>query len=383
MDQAVVVMQRIGNMIIHDILNRSQRALFILLKAGIWNRIPEKDFFLNFSETDWKEVYRLAVKQGVMSLAYDAVMRLPEDLRPPRSLKLNWALNVEAQEKRYAKQETVAIELAEILSKGNIQMFLFKGLSLAQYYPIPSHREFGDLDIYLLGKYNEGSELLLKQGLIKKHDDPKHTSLLYKGISIENHVSFLSLHRHPHLKNLDRKMIELSELQSDKTFPNNILFPAPEFNALHIMSHAILHFPTSIVLRHLCDWAVFLEANNGKIDFVNYKKALSEAGLLKAADAFTALAVRFLELNPEVAPVFNSDSLLEDRILLDILNPLVLQKKNPSPLDIISIKYRILKSRRWKFELIKHNGYCKFIIYSIFLHIRYPELILRLKQTEK
>ena len=366
-------------MITHEILTRPQQAFFILLRAGIWNQNPEDDLFLDFSELEWKEVYRSSIEQGIMALVFDAVMRLPDELRPPRSLKVNWTLNVEFQEKNYARQEDVACVLAENFSKVDIRMFLFKGLSLAQFYPIPSHREFGDLDIYLFGKYKEGNRSLIRQGSAKKHSDPKHTSFYFRGNSIENHAFFISVHRYSHLKRLNDKLILLSEKSSNIIIPDKPLLPVPDFNALFIMTHILLHFPSSIVIRHLCDWAVFLEANKENIDFVNYKNTLSEAGLLKAADAFTSLTVRFLGLNPESAPLFNCDPALEDKILLNILNPLILQKQNPSLWDIVAFKYRMLKYRRWKYELINPDRYGVFILNSILFYLRHPGLIFVFK----
>jgi len=367
-------------MITYEMLSRPQRALFVLLNTGLWNRVPEKEFFRGFSESEWREVYRISIEQGVMAIVFDAVMRLPDECKPPRSLKLNWALNVEAQEVRYASQEAVARELSDVLWKDNIPMLHFKGLSLAQFYPIPSHREFGDLDIYLYGKYKEGNQKLIRQGAVKNNDDPKHTSLTYKGISVENHLSLIMFFRYPHLKSLNNNLIELCKESVGNIVSDSIIYPDPDFNAIFVMSHALLHFPSSIVLRHLCDWVVFLEANKDKVDFAKYKMILSEAGLLRAAEAFTALAVRFLGLDQGSAPTFMHDSALEDKILLDILNPFVLQKKNPSPWEIVRFKYRTLKSNRWKYELVNPNRYDIFILHSIYYYLRHPEWFLRLKE---
>lgn len=41
----------------------------------------------------------LAVSQGVMALAWDGVMKLPVELQPPLSVKLAWAVAVEAYER--------------------------------------------------------------------------------------------------------------------------------------------------------------------------------------------------------------------------------------------------------------------------------------------
>ena len=367
-------------MIILEALSRPQQALFILLKASIRNKVLDESFFQGFSEAEWKEVYRLAVEQGVMAMVFNSVMGLPDELKPPRSLKLSWAISVEVVEKRYYKQKAVAHDLADFLKKNNINMFLFKGLYFAQYYPIPSHREFGDLDIFLLGEFEKGNNVLLQQGLKKNHSDPKHTSFTYKGVMVENHTNFLTLHRYSHLGNLEKKLLELCNESLSGNFQGNILFPSTDFAVLYMMCHTILHFPSSFILRNLCDWVVFLEANKGKVDFKKYNKALAEAGLSEISDAITALAVRFFELNQDSAPVYNYNHTLEDKILQEMLNPEVIRKKNPSVWDIIKYKFKLLKSRRWKYELVNPNGYGRFLLYSFFYYLLHPWLILQFKR---
>jgi hypothetical protein len=359
-------------------LNRSQQALFELLKVGIRNDISNEMFFVNLSEAEWKDTYNLAIKQGVMSIVFDSMMRLPEEKKPPRSLKINWALNVECLEKKYEKYCIVVHEIADIFEKNKVKMFLFKGLSLAQLYPTPSHREFGDLDIYLFDKCKKGTQVLLKHGLTKEYSSSKHVSLSYKGISIENHKAFLNLYQYPYLRNLNNELTRLSDNNLETNFHNDVVFPNPDFNLLYIMAHAVLHFPTCIVLRYLCDWTVLLESNKGKFDFISYTKSLSCAGLLTVADAFTALAVRFLGLNPELAPAYNSNPDLENKILYDILNPIVLKEKSSSRIEIFKYKCQLLKSRRWKYELIKGGFFNEKVLRSAFFYLFHPGLIFKI-----
>ena len=370
-------------MIALDSLSRPQQALFILLKASIRDKAPEENFFSFFSESEWKEVYRLAIEHGIMAFVFDSVMRLSDEQKPPRSLKMSWAVSVDAVENRYAKQASAAHDLAAFFKENNISMLLFKGLSIAQYYSIPSHREFGDLDIYLYGKYEEGNKLLVRLGSKKNHNDAKHTALIYKSVPVENHTNFLTLHRYSHLGNLENRLLKLCEESLNENLSDSILFPTPDFSALFMICHTIIHFPSSFVIRNLCDWVVFLESNKGKIDFINYKKALSQAGLTNISDAISSLAVRLFDLDPDSTPDFISDPDLEDKILLDMLNPFVLRKNNPSVWEILKYKFRLLKYRRWKYELVNPKGYNRFILNSIFFYFLHPGLIIQLRRVEK
>ena len=374
------VVQSTGRMITVDALSRTQKALFVLLKASINNKEPEESLFEDFSESEWKAVYRIAIEQGVMALVFDAVMRLPEKMRPQRTLKLNWAVNVDVLEKRYKHQIAVANDVAKIFREEKMRMILFKGLSLARYYPVPSHREFGDLDIYLFRKYKDGNKTLLQKGAKKKHSDPKHTALSFKGLLIENHNDFLTLHRYPYLKKLNNRLAVLCEKSADlMPYDDDIQFPSPDFSALFMMCHAVIHFPSSIVLRHFCDFLFFWRANYGIVDISEYKNALADAGLTEIADAFMAITVRFLGLEQELAPAFKSNPELEDKILLNMLNPVVMKKKNHSSLDILKFKYKVLKSRRWKYELVNPGKYGVFIAKSVLYYLFNLKLLFKLK----
>lgn len=367
--------------------NSILKQLFELLKSALWKTFPNGELFKDNSDTDWEEIIQLSTEQGVMAIAYDGMLHLPVELQPSRKIKLAWALKVDAIEKRYANQLKTAEELAELFYSNNISMLLFKGIALARDYPIPEHREFGDLDIYLFNKHEQGDNTLSFHGGIKKNKFHfKHTSFFYKGISVENHMHLLATHIYPNFLPLEEKLlIELSK-DYDKIEisckEDKILFPSPEFHALFLITHIIAHFSLSIALRSLCDWAIFLYKNKNKVDFKSLRQSLSEAGILPLADAITALTVRYLNLPLESAPFFEENLLLEDSILEDSLNLFFFLKNssNPSYGEIIAYKCKRLKYKHQKYKLINpYKSHYK-TLESILYHIRYPHTIFKLKK---
>ena len=50
---------------------------------------------------NWDDVFRLSAKQGVLSLAFEGIMKLSKDIQPPRKTKITWGVNVE-----YLKEKT-------------------------------------------------------------------------------------------------------------------------------------------------------------------------------------------------------------------------------------------------------------------------------------
>ena len=129
-------------------LNQSEKMLFALLRSAL-NTIPVNSaLFADVSLLSWQNCYKLAVEQGVMALAWDGIQTLPTCLQPPKALKLNWAMAVENYEKRYRRYCHTIAELSAFYKIHGITTVQLKGVGLSTYYPIPSHREGGDIDIF-------------------------------------------------------------------------------------------------------------------------------------------------------------------------------------------------------------------------------------------
>ena len=50
---------------------------------------------------DWKEVIGLARKQGVLAIAFDALEKVPAELRPSKNILLEWFGRVNTMEQVY------------------------------------------------------------------------------------------------------------------------------------------------------------------------------------------------------------------------------------------------------------------------------------------
>ena len=364
-------------------LIRPQQMLFALLKLALWNKISDKALFENANEIVWDEVYRLSVSHGISIIVLDGIILLPKELQPPRSVKLMWLIHTEAVESGYEQKLSFANEIATIFAQNNLQMMIFKGIGLAQFYPIPKHREFLDIDFYLFGKKEEGDRLLLQSGAVKmEHGIDKHSVLIYKGILLENHSYFLSEGRFNNVLALEeilQRTLSNGKFSSN-SFVNKALFPPPDFNILLILCHSFGHyFFERLFLRHLCDWVVFLKANKGNIDFETYRKVITEYNLIKFADAFTALAIKYLGLAPELAPPFNNDPELENRIIQESFEPYIRQNfENLSLPKIVRLKIDRLKSRKWRYdEYLGPNSFYKAIWHSVIFHICHPKSVIK------
>jgi len=360
-------------------LARHQQILFALLKLALWNKVPDKALFENVNETEWDKVYHLSVSHEISAIVLDGIILLPKELQPSRTIKLRWILNVEKIENGYEKKLSVANEIAAIFSENNIQMMIFKGIGLAQFYPVPKHREFIDIDFYLFGKQEEGDRLLLQSDAVEtEYNIDKHSVLHYKNVSLENHSYFLAESTFNNIHSLEeilQRMLANGKFSSN-SLVNKALFPPSDFNILFILCHSFGHyFIDRLFLKHLCDWAVFLKANKGNIDFTAYRKIITECNFTKFSDAFTALAIQYLELDPESAPPFINNPEIENRILQELFEPHIHQNfKNLSLPKIVKLKIDRLKSRKWRYdEYLGPNSFNKAVWHSVIFHICHPK----------
>ena len=86
-------------------MTRAAERLFALVRATLRNRMDDASLFEGTDAAQWREIYDLSSVQGVLAQAWDGMQLLPEAMRPPRALRLQWAVNVERIEKVYRRQE--------------------------------------------------------------------------------------------------------------------------------------------------------------------------------------------------------------------------------------------------------------------------------------
>lgn len=102
------------------------------------------------ADTNWEEALDLAISQGVLGLCFEAVENLPANQRPALEMLMQWYGHTEKQSLQYEHTWDVARKLDKLWSKEDIHATVLKGRSIAQYYPVPSHRYSCDLDVFIL-----------------------------------------------------------------------------------------------------------------------------------------------------------------------------------------------------------------------------------------
>lgn len=361
-------------------MTRNEEMLFILLREGLK---PARVAATNLScdlftgsgggQIDWTEVYASSARQGVMAIAWDGVQRLiaagvlPPEAQPPRKVKLQWAYNTERIEKRYAKQKHAALRLGRLLSDNGVQAVLFKGLSMSMCYPVPAHRECGDIDLYAAdGNFLRIDTLTEQDGAGARHVSPKHSEFTYAEVPFENHRSFTSEFYAPRNREMNRELKE-SLVDSRPLFGCDALRePGYRFDELFIPAHAANHFANEgIALRHVIDWMLLLRANASRPDMERLKRY----GLNTFAGIMNRICRERLGYDlPQTCCV--TDDVLYRRVLTDILSQR--GKVKYRGLKLLWHKFRRFTSRRWAYPIIG-DSFGRALMRTIRAHLLQPE----------
>ena len=157
---------------------------------------------------DWNAIEALAERQGLSAVVLDGINRLPEAVRPPKIMLLQWIGEVmQGYEQRYVLYREAEAGLGAWYREHGFRMMLLKGLACGLDWPRPEHRPYGDIDIYLFGKQSEADALMVQefkvQGFKVDNSHHHHTVFQWQGFTVENHYDFVNVHVHESSRELE------------------------------------------------------------------------------------------------------------------------------------------------------------------------------------
>lgn len=361
-------------------LNTVEQMLLALLRSSLHQKDMELDFFRSATPTEWKECYTLAVDHGVMALAWDGVMKLPREFQPPKALKLNWYMTVEAYEKRYLNYCRAVDELSRLYAEHGIATMQLKGVGFSVNYPVPSHREGGDIDIYTYAAEGSGmtdaeanvlADRLMKEKGIHVDDCHSfmHTAFHYRGIPIENHRRLLDIYRYKAGRQvaswLERHVSpRWTDLEEGK-----VLTPSPEFNTVYLAFHTFHHYGNGLKLHHLCDWVVQLKRYG-----LSLPGDITDNSFLRGVSALTSLCNRLLGTSVPVQSVAE----LEGDMLQEILRPKYPEVvPSDTKFGILVYKTRRLLHKYRLSNSVLRGSLVWYLGFIFTYHLRHPETNFR------
>ena len=349
--------------------------LFALLRLALHGQQPDE---VMLASVDWGKLLELSGRQGVLSIIYDGVKLLPKELQPPKNILLRFVVNVDRDEKNYHHIVKTTSKLVAFYARHGIKMLLFKGLSVSQYYPEPSHRPFGDIDIWLFGKGVEADELVRQEFGVDVEVDmfDHHATFVLDGILVENHIDFIDTYLHKSTRRIDEVLHEFAR-QSSRTFrcaDVDVIEPSSSFNALFLIYHAAKHFARTsenIGVRQLLDWAYFLKNNHQDVEWSSIYELYEDAGCHRFTDVVNAIIVSRLGFDKSIVPNMVREEELEERVLTEML--LRNDPSNVEPNGFWSgfvFKCRRFWRNRWKHKIVFDESMLGFATRSAWAHVR-------------
>ena len=228
---------------------------FLRFCIGSESEIPS-----SLKEADWKELYRIAQKQCLVSILFDGIQKLPPaEVGMSKDLLLQWMMQCQMLEKANVRLNDAAIQVSEWFRKKGFRTCILKGQGNALMYPNPYSRTPGDIDIWVEGGDKRVISFVRS---ISPHEKACYHHIefpSYKGVEVEVHYrpSFLLCFWH------NRKLQKYYERVKEEQFSHRVMLgeqgevaiPTVEFNLIFQLTHIFSHLMNEgIGLRQLLDY---------------------------------------------------------------------------------------------------------------------------------
>lgn len=215
------------------------------------------------TSVEWSDIYAVSQKQSLVGIAFQGLTKLysarPElTVNLPSSLKMKWmAMAVDIQRRNSLILERVR-ELNLLFAGDGYRSTVLKGVGVSKYYPDPSLRQSGDIDLwvdaprkelisYLRSKYKVGS-------IVVHHADVE----IFPDIETEIHF-WPSYTYNPFRWLKYRSFFNCSRAECFISNGDGYCSPPLRFNSVYLMMHIFRHiYNEGIGLRQLLDYYYLL-----------------------------------------------------------------------------------------------------------------------------
>ena len=221
-----------------------------------------------------------------------------------------------------AKIDFEHVHICNIMKKADVPCIILKGFGSAIYYPDPLMRSMGDVDFLVdTDDFDRAGKALSENGYEstgKNHDI--HDVYLGKVCRCEMHFQPSGIPRGKAGVKVRKYLRDIFEkAQTVQTELGEITVPSVFHHGLIILLHMCHHLTgDGLGLRHLCDWAVYLD-KIGEAEFLSMsEKVLKDIGLWEFAKTMTFISCKYLGL-PGMEWARDADERLADYILIDII----------------------------------------------------------------
>lgn len=335
---------------------------------------------------NWVSIQDLANKQGLSAIVIDGIERVPDRLRPPQMLLLQWIGEVmQNYEARYRSYKNAIAKLADFYTRHGFKMMVMKGYACSLDWPKPEHRPCGDIDIWLFGQQKGADALISSDKRIKIDSSHHHHTVFNWGeFTVENHYDFVNVHAHRSSAELEKVFKELGkddshfvEVKDASTgSASRVYLPSPNLHALFLIKHMVSHFAAAeISLRQVLDWAFFVEEHGKEVDWEWLQSMLDKYHMIEFFNLINAICVEDLGFAAGLFPSVQFLPSLKEKVLDDILEPKFTSAEPKGFMPRIIYKYKRWQGNAWKQKMCYNESRWEYFWSGIWAKILKPSSI--------
>lgn len=294
----------------------TQRTIFGLLTQTLFGAAytPEPD-------VDWTQVYLESENQAVRLQTFANHHLIPGI---PDALREDIRRYLAAAMLRDARLHAEHTYVHTLLTRQGIPYSILKGASSACFYPDPLTRVMGDVDFFVGREdFDRALQLFTEEGFsVSGQDHICHVVLRKKRIHLEMHFEPAGV---PDGEVGEKIRFYLSDLRQRATLLKNrlttCLRPSDFHHGLIMLMHLQHHLlAEGIGLRHLCDWAVFVNHFHPDEFRETFEEKLKAVGLWHLARLLSLSAVLYIGLpEQDWMRKDSEDELTARQLMVDIV----------------------------------------------------------------
>ncbi len=240
---------------------------------------------IEFTDADWQQFCSLSMRQGVAPLVYNEVL-CNKEYALPESIRMEMKQVCASQMLHYPRLQALLRTTFDHLTQAQLQPVLLKGFGLAELYPRPELRVWGDLDVYVGPvQYHKAASVLRSAFPNAKHHDEEWEELKHYNFVMPD--GLIEMHRHSILPSHPRDKEIYFRLEKEAMLPDHteslylsdmdrtVILPELKFNMFFTFLHAWNHFvEEGLAWKQLCD--VYLLARKAYYHYAASAEALQE-----------------------------------------------------------------------------------------------------------
>ena len=269
-------------------------------------------------DREWAELLKTARKQSVIGVTFPVIDRIPVESGPALGVYSKWALLDEKIRSNHGKTVSRARELCRILEQAGFRHCILKGIGTARYYPEPSRRQSGDIDIWVEGDRKETVSFLRSRWTVKDVVYHHCEADIFPDVKVEVHFTpswmnspFANRKLQQYYRNsFDRQCLNLDE-------GLGVPVPTAEFSAVHCLVHIYRHILfEGVGLRQFMDM-YFILKNLSASGRDEVRAIVKKLGLKRCAGAVMYVIRELFDIEEERL-LFKPDSRTGDFLLKEI-----------------------------------------------------------------